>query len=99
MTITTVESDLNRHVISNKEQKKQQLISLRSLGVYSVRHPSALQAGQKMLEFSNTGYLHIVLSNKGVSFWALLLNCFPVKKCEWLNESEMLRSQFQQSTS
>lgn len=99
MTVTTVESDLNRHIISNKEQKKQQLISLMSLGLYSVRHPSALQAGQKMLEFSNTGYLHIVLSSKGVSFWALLLNCFPVKKRERSNESEMLRSQFQQSTS
>lgn len=32
-----------------------------------------------------------MFSNIGVSFWALLLNCFPVEKRECLNESEMLR--------
>lgn len=38
--------------------------------------------------FSNTGYLHIVFSDTAVSFWALLLNCFPVKKGEWLTGRE-----------
>lgn len=35
--------------LSNREQKKQQLMSLESLDLYSVKHPSVLQAGQEIL--------------------------------------------------
>lgn len=35
--------------IQTLSNKKQQLMSLRFVGLYSVRHPSVLQAGQEML--------------------------------------------------
>lgn len=97
MTVSTV-SDLNRQLVTRNRRNNSLFHSClyvsTVLGIH-LHYKLDRKCWKRGCEgFNNTGYLHIEFSNKGVSFWALLLNCFPVKKCEWLNENERLRKKF-----